>query len=93
MSDEDDERAADEAVKRQVHDAIAEVLDGTDWVPGEGAVMAHSVTIVGWIYPTGESATSCIASGPHYAVRGLLEEGLQHMVNAVDAMGVEYDGD
>ena len=89
MSDEYDERAADEAVKRRVHDAIA----GTDWMPGEGAVLAHHVTILGWIYPTGESATSCIASAPHYAARGLLEEGLQHMVNAVDGAGVEYDGD
>lgn len=92
MSD-DDERAADEAVKRRVHDAIADAIAGTDWVPGEGAVLAHHVTILGWIYPTGESATSCIASAPHYAARGLLEEGLQHMVNAVDGAGVEYDGD
>ena len=90
MSD-DDERDADEAVKRKVHDAIADAIAGTDWVPGEGAVLAHHVTILGWIYPSGDSATSCITMGPHYATRGLLEEGLQHMVNAVDASGVEYD--
>ena len=54
-------------------------------------MLAHHVTILGWIYPSGESATSCITMGPHYATRGLLEEGLQRMVNAVDASGVEYD--
>lgn len=82
----DDDHEADEAVKRRVHDAIADAVEGSDWMPGEGAVLAHHVTVMGWIYPDGSSATSCIASGPHYATRGLIEEALQHTVNLVDSI-------
>lgn len=68
-----------EAVGRSVLEAVAGAVNGTDWAPPEGAVLAECVVIMGWFYVDGTYGSSHLVTGAPWSGRGLVEQTIQRM--------------
>ena len=60
-------------------DVVADVLQGTDWAPPEGAILTECVVMMGWYYADGSYGSSHLICGPPWSGHGLAVRCLQRI--------------
>lgn len=66
-----------ERLRQKLTDAVASILDGTEFAPPEGGIVIDVVVIAGWRTADDGSGVTYVGASSSWATEGLLNDALR----------------
>lgn len=66
-----------EELRQKLTDAVADVLEGTEWAPPDSGIVTDVVVIAGWRTAEDGSGVSYVGASSTWATEGLLHTALR----------------